>query len=444
MKNLIILLFSIIFISSCSEDSLQESSQNQDTAQLDDNVDDNVDDNGCVEEGNNICGCMEMDAINYDPLATLDDGSCQYYSGDLNVVWSKQIAGAGELWSVRSVSDGGFILACGGAGDCENGTFQNPCEYHGQLVRLDANGDVIWNQIYEKSSGIYHARETSDGGFIAAGYYECLNSMDCYPDMYILKTDSDGNIEWDIVEASGNNNNDWARDAIQTQDGNYVVTGTWNDDGWNSKAALRKYNTNGELMWAKNYSSSDANEAYEMLETDEGDIVFAGYSGTQHGFYKWFMVKTDADGNQIWKKANKSTGDAILYALTKSPDGGYAAAGFCNSWRSNFITKRNPNNGNNVWTECIIGESNVGGIYDMTPAIGGGYYMIDERSYLTKIDDSGEVVFTYHVQDANLSVIQLDNGDIVVGGGGAFLDGGYGGLPNLIRLSFSNPSTASK
>ena len=80
----------------------------------------------------------------------------------------------------------------------------------------------------------------------------------------------------------------------------------------------------------------------------------------------------------------------------------------------------------------------------MTPAIGGGYYIIDERSYLTKIDDSGEVVFTYLVQDANLSVIQLDNGDIVVGGGGAFLDGGYGGLPNLIRLSFSNPSTASK
>ena len=85
-------------------------------------------------------------------MATLDDGSCQYYSGDLNVVWSKQIAVAGELWSVRSVSDGGFILACGGAGECENGTFQNPCEYHGQLVRLDANGDVVWNQIYEKSS----------------------------------------------------------------------------------------------------------------------------------------------------------------------------------------------------------------------------------------------------------------------------------------------------
>ena len=48
--------------------------------------------------------------------------------------------------------------------------------------------------------------------------------------------------EWTLIEASSNNNNDWGRDVIQTQDGNYVITGTWNDDGWNSKAALRKYN----------------------------------------------------------------------------------------------------------------------------------------------------------------------------------------------------------
>ncbi|GIR41852.1 MAG: hypothetical protein CM15mP52_0820 [Candidatus Neomarinimicrobiota bacterium] len=78
------------------------------------------------------------------------------------------------------------------AGDCTGGTYDNPCEYHGQLIRLDANGDVVWNQTYEGSSGLYHARETSDGGFIAAGYYECVNSMDCYPDLYIVKTDANG------------------------------------------------------------------------------------------------------------------------------------------------------------------------------------------------------------------------------------------------------------
>ena len=388
----------------------------------------------CLGQGQNICGCMDENAINYDVNAMIDDGTCQYYTGDLNVVWSRSFTDiAGEMWSIRPVSDGGFIMSLGNAGDCVG----YACEYYGQLIRLDANGEIIWHRLYEESTGIYNASETSDGGFIAAGYYECVTSMDCYPDMYIMKTDSDGNVEWFQLVQSGNNNNDWARDAIQTQDGNYVITGTWNDDGWNSKAALRKYDTNGELMWAYNYSSSVANEAYEVIETDEGDLVFAGYSGTQHGAYKFFMVKTDADGNQIWKKAKNSVGDAILYSLCKSPNGEYVAAGFCNSWRSNLIVKRNPSNGNNVWNECIIGEMSVSGVYDITPAIGGGYYFIDERSNLTKVDEDGQLIFT-EVVPGNLSVIELDNGDILVGGGNAFLDGGYGGSATITRMAFSN------
>ena len=423
-RNLIFVF--LIFIFSCEEEVEPDPDQQ------------NGSQSTCVAEPGDVCGCMDSDAINYNPLATVDDETCQYYNGELNLVWSKDINEAGEMWSMRPVSDGGFILACGGAGDCEGGTFQNPCEYYGQLVRLDANGNVVWHQTYDKSSAIYHARETSDGGFIAAGYYECLNSMDCYPDMYIMKTDAEGNLEWYVLERSAGNNNDWARDAIQTQDGNYVVTGTWNDDGWSSKAALRKYDTNGELMWAKNYSNhNQANESYEIIETSEGDLVFAGYSGAQHGPYKWYMVKTDSDGNQLWAKAKSSVGDAILYGLCDSPSGGYVAGGFCNSWRSNLVTKRNPNNGKNIFTECIIGEISVAGIYDITPAIGGGYYIIDERNNLSKLDEDGQVIFTEQISN-NLAVIELNNGDVIVGGSGAFLDGGYGGSANIKRYSFSS------
>ena len=397
------------------------------------------DDGSCKDcagiiDGNNICGCTDETAVNYDSLATSDDGSCQYYTGQMNVVWSKSYEDiAGEMWSLRPVSDGGFIMALGNAGDC----LGYGCEYYGQLIKLNSEGDVVWQKLYEGSTGLFSARETSDGGFIAAGYYECISSMDCYPDMFILKTDSNGNIEWFKVEGSDDNNNDWARDCIQTQDGNYVITGTWNDDGWNSKAALRKYNTSGELIWAYNFSSSVANESYEILETENGDLVFAGYSGTQHGEYKFFMVKTDLNGNQIWKKAKNSTGDAILYSICESPDGNYIAAGFCNSWRSNLIVKRNALNGNNIWNECIIGEFNVSGIYDITPASGGGYYLIDERSFLTKIDDEGQVIFSEQIEN-NQAVIELHNGDLVVGGRNAFLDGGYGGSAAITRLSFSS------
>ena len=391
----------------------------------------NVDCAGVVG-GNNICGCMDESAVNYNSQATFDDETCQYYSGQMNVLWSKSYEEiGGEMWSLRPVSDGGFIMSLGNATNCVD----SQCDYLGQLIRLDANGDIIWEQKYEGSSALYSAIETSDGGFIAAGYFECNTSMDCYPDMYILKTDSDGAVQWSKTESSANNNNDWARDVIQTSDGNYVIAGTWNDDGWNSKASLRKYDTSGELIWGNIYTNSVANEAYELIETDEGDIVFAGYSGTQHGAYKFFVVKTDTDGNQIWKKAKNSVGDAILYSICLAPDGNYVAAGFCNSWRSNLVVKRNAANGNNVWNECIIGEFNVSGIYDITPAQGGGYYFIDERSYLTKINEEGEVIFTEQTL-GNQAVIELNNGDVIIGGGNAFLDGGYGGVARIVKLTF--------
>ena len=391
----------------------------------------NVDCAGVVG-GDNICGCMDESAVNYNSQATFDNETCQYYSGQMNVLWSKSYEEiGGEMWSLRPVSDGGFIMSLGNATNCVD----SQCDYLGQLIRLDANGDIIWERKYEGSSALYSATETSDGGFIAAGYFECNTSMDCYPDMYILKTDSDGVVQWSKTESSANNNNDWARDVIQTSDGNYVIAGTWNDDGWNSKASLRKYDTSGELIWGNIYTNSVANEAYELIETDEGDIVFAGYSGTQHGAYKFFVVKTDTDGNQIWKKAKNSVGDAILYSICLAPDGNYVAAGFCNSWRSNLVVKRNAANGNNVWNECIIGEFNVSGIYDITPAQGGGYYFIDERSYLTKINEEGEVIFTEQTL-GNQAVIELNNGDIIIGGGNAFLDGGYGGVARIIKLTF--------
>ena len=30
-------------------------------------------------------------------------------------------------------------------------------------------------KLYEGSTGLFSAKETSDGGFIAAGYYECIS-----------------------------------------------------------------------------------------------------------------------------------------------------------------------------------------------------------------------------------------------------------------------------
>ena len=87
-----------VFIFSCEEDQQPDDVQN--------NVGQTQSD--CVAEPGDVCGCTDSEAINYNPLATVDDETCQFYTGELSVVWSKDIEVAGEMWSMRPVSDGGF------------------------------------------------------------------------------------------------------------------------------------------------------------------------------------------------------------------------------------------------------------------------------------------------------------------------------------------------
>ena len=397
----ILLFFLSLFIISCSDDDL--------------------DPDDCAGEpgGDAICGCTDSLAENFDGLATHDDGSCEYVLNGVPIKWLKTYNDLGdESWSVDVTSDGGFIIA--GASN-----------YTGLLIKTDSDGELKWHKTYENSTTLYSARETSDGGFIAAGYYECDTLPGCYPDIYLLKTDGSGTMEWDKTDDSGENN-DWAKDVIESQDGNFVITGTWNDDGWNSKAMLRKYSSSGDLMWGKTFSNSTANEGEAMMETNEGDIIFVGYSGTQHGAYNHYMVKANSDGEQIWKKKTSSIGDALLYAVCPSPSGGYVGAGFCNSFRSNFLVERN-SSGNKQWDDCFIDETSHYGYYDITPASGGGYYLIDDICYLTKTDETGSIIFSVQLNHVNQSVIELDDGDVVMGGYG-FREGNSGGPISLLRL----------
>ena len=378
-----------------------------------------------VDGGNAICGCTDIVASNFDSLATFDDGSCEYLLNGIPIEWLKtyQVSNNSyydESWKVISTSDGGFVIA--GASDDK-----------GLLIKTDPAGEKEWHQTYENSTTLYSVIEISDGGYVATGYYEC-DDMDCYPDLYLLKTDSEGAVEWEISDGT-EENNEWAKDVIETDDEHLVITGVWNDDGWNSKAFLRKYTKNGELVWHKTFSNSTANEGNALMEGSDNELIFVGYSGTQHGSYNHYMVKTDSDGNQIWKKKAQSIGDALLHSICPTPSGGFIAAGFCNSFRSNYLIERN-NSGGKVWEDCFIDETSHYGYYDITPTSDGGYFLIDELSYLVKIDANGDILYDVKLNHVNQSIMELDDGDIVMGGYG-FREGNSGGPISLLRL---NPS----
>jgi hypothetical protein len=184
--------------------------------------------------------------------------------------------------SVRETSDGGYILL----------GFQNDCYacYHSDmyLVKTDKNGNKIWSKTFDSNSSNEHGqsvRETSDGGYILLG--------SGYNGMYLVKTDSDGNREWSST-FSGIKGSAYGQSVCEASDGGYILLGRTE-----SYMYLVKTDSNGKEQWSKTFGGSDSDEIPGSVceTTDGGFILFGSTYSTTPGHVDFYLVKTDANGD---------------------------------------------------------------------------------------------------------------------------------------------------
>jgi hypothetical protein len=143
-----------------------------------------------------------------------------------NTTWS-HVYGENEDEKANSViptSDGGYALA----GDTGSPEF-NPDSPNGYLlVKTDSAGNMQWNQTYggiTTEDFAYSVIQTSDGGYAIAGVSENLDFQDAH--LWLIKTDSSGDMQWDLKYGPGAS----ANSVIQTSDGGYAIAGSY---GYNS------------------------------------------------------------------------------------------------------------------------------------------------------------------------------------------------------------------
>ena len=106
--------------------------------------------------------------------------------------WIKTFGGRTEdgVRHMRRTSDGGFIMP--------GWKYAPKSKYDASLIKLDAQGDVEWQKTYGMGgyAALISVQEIPGSGYIATG--------DNYPDpsnrenrdLWVVKVDSDGVIEW--------------------------------------------------------------------------------------------------------------------------------------------------------------------------------------------------------------------------------------------------------
>jgi|GEM_PF-5065779 len=245
--------------------------------------------------------------------------------------------------------------------------------------------------------------QTTDGGFILAGADLYPNSLGNFF-IRVLKTDDQGNVEWDNTFHSINDFTRWegGESVFETEDGGFLISGQTSRNFFeNSKIFLMKLSADGDSLWTKKYQHFENNLSRAMVQSNDGGFVLAGEVRNFQD-HATVLLKVDGEGDSLWLKTyfphESSTGayDIQTIALPLG-GGGYVATGVFNNDILLFATD---GTGELLWSKTYdFSPMDIGLSVRQTPDEGfiiGGATMDPDTHFpiLIKTDASGNIEWT--------------------------------------------------
>ena len=251
-----------------------------------------------------------------------------------DTVWTKTYGGS-EDEQARDIENGGsgkYIIA----GFTESAVYGTK---RAELLLIDNDGNEIKENSYVNCDGAESVQQTSDGGYVFTGSTRSIAVGES--DFYLAKTDASLNLEWE--KAYGGSDCDEANCVINTSDGGFLLAG-WTASPEFGTAATDVYlvktdsSGNQDMQWGnKIYGAEHHDHANAVIQTDDGGYLVVGY--TQNNYdskrIKWtsdvYIIKCDNAGNKLWEQTyggfygesassvrQTSNGDFVLCGTTGS------------------------------------------------------------------------------------------------------------------------------
>lgn len=269
----------------------------------------------------------------------------------------------------------------------------------GFLAKYDPAGNVLWAQRFGGTSNDRGTSVTTDkdGNVFLTGYFysptivfgtDTLKNAGNVGDIFIVKFDGSGNILWakregavaleipHAIHIDGNNNiivaGRFSSNSITFGTTTLLQAGSMD-------VFIVKYNSAGNILWAKGAGGGSNDEAYSLSSDPSGNIYLAGYFTqpsnfgsvklTSAGISDMFLVKYDPDGNVLWAKSAGGKGDDRATGLQTDALGNSYITGFFtndsisfgqvvipnDSIDNSFIAKYD-SDGNLIWAKGIGGD----------------------------------------------------------------------------------------
>ena len=315
----------------------------------------------------------------------------------------------------QQTTDGGYIFV----GQSRS---YGPGDSDVYLVKTDQYGDTLWTKVYGGDGDDigYDVEQTPDGGYIVVG--ETSSNSVGYEDYYVLKTDANGNAEWDTTMGT------WAGERFLavtvTADGHFVATGTHEST---RAYGLIKFDAHGNIVWETYNSYHGINETYDIEQTSDGGYILTGTWDSPWGTNKILLLKTNDEGGQEWM-ADASLGQGLGEAVKQTSDGGYIVCGSHGNYEARAV-KTNAV-GDTMWIFRYPSTGYNATFTDVVQTPDKGYVMICGGACLhalIKIDANGNLQWEQSYPPTNpagiYSLTMTSDGGFFIVGSTAFHSG---------------------
>lgn len=305
-------------------------------------------------------------------------------------IWSNTFGGTEDdvATNVSKTSDGGYIIS-GHSESSDGDVTENAGFQDYWIVKVDGGGNLQWEKSYGFVGGDQAQKvfQTSEGNYFATGFFDVGACEPLDPTILCpgndfqngsqtgLKNPQHGVGEfWGILMDEngekiwrryfGGSNNDRSYDALQTNDGGFLLIGESEsddfdiiDDKGSYDVWVVRLSATGEKLWTRSFGGSEIDRGSSVIKTADGNYLLVGDTRSEdqdvsfiHGNADAWVIKFDDSGSIIWEKTyGGSEFDAArnVYPLA---DGSYVVAGISRSSDGDVTTNKGQSD---IWVFII-------------------------------------------------------------------------------------------
>ena len=317
--------------------------------------------------------------------------------------------------AINQTTDGGYIMA----GYIEEvDIYPRPLAL--VVVKLSSDGIVEWQTYLWHPDMGWHMTpipagifQTSDGGFIVGG--RAIGA-----DYWLIKLTASGAVQWQRYR--------WGSGSIYcfqlARDGGFILAGYARSSMDYYGVWILKLGSEGEVEWQKKYHQEGLNEgASAVAQTPDGGYIVVGttdmVSDTDTDL---FVLKLDMAGGIEWQRCYSGAGRDFATSVQSLPDGSFIVAGVTlsknPSWRTDALAMKFGADGSVIWCGAYAGfPSYGGGPSEIRRLTDGGFILICGWEGAFKIDANGNIIWqrAYGMGIADIQPTE-DGGFIFAGG----------------------------